>query len=284
MKLVVVAAAAALLYVSSANADPSTSAIHEVIAAERAFAALHRTESAKAAFAATAAPDGVAVGRSGVANVQDYIATWPDRDDAGTIVWYPQFAGVAQSGDLGFTTGPALFGGGDNFGTYLTVWKRQADGGWRWMIDMGSGRDTRPEGDPDADPEILPPTGAAPIDQDEAWLALAARDDQANVALAENGGALAGFLGDDSRLTGFEPNPAIGRINWEAALAARPEGVTFGHEGGGVSQAGDLGWTFGTSRWTGESGEARGSYLRIWQHRPEGWIIVIDNSPRFPGS
>ena len=51
--------------------------------------------------------------------------------------WWPNFAGVARSGDLGFTTGPATINGGKPGIFYFTVWARQPDGGWKWVFDGG---------------------------------------------------------------------------------------------------------------------------------------------------
>jgi ketosteroid isomerase-like protein len=62
-------------------------------------------------------------------------------------VWRPVAGGVAKSGDLGFTVGNAVFTGRREDGgqvvrysKYLTVWKKQHDGDWRYVVDGGSAR------------------------------------------------------------------------------------------------------------------------------------------------
>jgi ketosteroid isomerase-like protein len=58
--------------------------------------------------------------------------------------WQPGYAEV--QGDLGFTTGRwQLIAGSDGRqdktpggGHYVTVWRRQADGGWKIVFDMGN--------------------------------------------------------------------------------------------------------------------------------------------------
>jgi hypothetical protein len=91
-------------------------------------------------------------------SAQDYIASWPDADSAGSLQWAPAFAGASRSGDLGFTTGPyeAAGGGGGvseagdlgwTYGYadwreaeetrragYLRIWQRQGDD-WKVVID-----------------------------------------------------------------------------------------------------------------------------------------------------
>ena len=66
---------------------------------------------------------------------------------SGTLVWHPVAGEVAQSGDMGFTVGNAVFTGRRDDGgqvvrysKYLTVWERQRDGSWRYVVDGGSAR------------------------------------------------------------------------------------------------------------------------------------------------
>lgn len=66
---------------------------------------------------------------------------------SGALVWHPVAGEVAQSGDMGFTVGNAVFTGRRDdggqivrFSKYLTVWKRQRDGTWRYVVDGGSAR------------------------------------------------------------------------------------------------------------------------------------------------
>ena len=64
-----------------------------------------------------------------------------------TLVWHPVHGEVSEAGDLGFTVGNAVFTGYKEDGTkivryskYLTVWKKQRDGSWRYVVDGGSAR------------------------------------------------------------------------------------------------------------------------------------------------
>jgi hypothetical protein len=56
------------------------------------------------------------------------------------IDWAPSFGGAARSADLGCTVGEAvetIFDPGGNLvftGTYLTLWKKQSDGSWRYVL------------------------------------------------------------------------------------------------------------------------------------------------------
>jgi ketosteroid isomerase-like protein len=66
-------------------------------------------------------------------------------DTGYTIKWKPLKGDMAESCDLGYTYGSwQLFTksktGKDTtlYGNYITVWKRQADGSWKYVIDGGS--------------------------------------------------------------------------------------------------------------------------------------------------
>ena len=73
----------------------------------------------------------------------------PTTDDS-KLVWHPITGEVARSGDLGFTEGNAVFTGKSLDGTpqvryskYLTVWKKQRDGRWLYVVDGGNSRPNR---------------------------------------------------------------------------------------------------------------------------------------------
>jgi ketosteroid isomerase-like protein len=64
-----------------------------------------------------------------------------------SLVWHPVHGEVSQAGDLGFTVGNAVFTGEREDGArilryskYLTVWKKQRDGSWRFVVDGGNDR------------------------------------------------------------------------------------------------------------------------------------------------
>ena len=76
-----------------------------------------------------------------------------------TLDWTPIDGAVAASGDLGYTwgtwkaTSPDLETGGVTLssGRYLTVWRREVNGPWRVVLDMGNDEapaESREDGDP----------------------------------------------------------------------------------------------------------------------------------------
>jgi len=62
----------------------------------------------------------------------------------GTLTWEPYLADIAGSGDLGYTLGRYQFmpkdttgGRSTSHGYYVTIWKKQLDGTWKFVLDTG---------------------------------------------------------------------------------------------------------------------------------------------------
>lgn len=62
------------------------------------------------------------------------------NDSSVSLTWKPTGADVAQSGDMGYTYGVYSMTINDSLhkGTYVTVWKKQAGGGWKVCLDSGN--------------------------------------------------------------------------------------------------------------------------------------------------
>ncbi|RZJ05526.1 MAG: nuclear transport factor 2 family protein [Brevundimonas sp.] len=259
-----------------------------VVAAERAFAADAPGMGIAGSFNKWAAPDAVVIGPQGVQRVPDAYPDGPRPADEPLLTWWPNFAGIARSGDLGFTTGGVEVGG-RRAGHYFTVWKKQADGSWRWVYDGGSGASAADVPGPDTEPVILPPgaellrvvrrdrPGAArPA---SAWAMNAVREQEvalAATAATDQRAAHLKVLADNGRLYVAPRAPAIGRDAFAEALSAWPATFRFGPaEGGGASDYGDMVWTYGPATWTRDGQAREGRYVRLWQRQEGGWKIVL---------
>lgn len=62
------------------------------------------------------------------------------NDSAFTLTWVPQYASVAESGELGYTYGIYTYMNEDTTfqGTYVSIWKKQTDGNWKFVLDTGN--------------------------------------------------------------------------------------------------------------------------------------------------
>ena len=280
-------ATAVLLAADPALAQSADAA--PIVAAERAFAADASVLGLTASFNKWAVPDAVMIGGGQVQTVRDvFPPDVPRPADEALLEWWPNFAGISRSGDLGFTTGGVAING-QRTGHYFTIWKKQPDGAWRWVYDGGSGASAADVPGPDSEPVILPvgpqllqvvtsldrpPPPMAPdwamtrVREQEAALARAAVTDQKAAHLAA--------LADNGRLYVAPRPPAIGQDAFAEALDAWPATFRFGPtEGGGQSQYGDLVWTYGPAAWSRDGQERTGHYVRLWQRQEEGFRIVL---------
>jgi len=80
----------------------------------------------------------VAAGRDEIRQLFAGFFSFPDLK----ITWSPDQVGVAQSGDLAYSTGhyEMSFRGPDgktinDHGKYVTVWQKQSDGKWKVLVD-----------------------------------------------------------------------------------------------------------------------------------------------------
>lgn len=120
----------------------------EVLAADTAFAQRSLTDGYSIAFAEYVAPQGaqmaspIAWGGDAVAAA---FAGWTPVE---TLAWTPVLARSTVSGDLGWSVGNALYTLRDDSGVivfqnpskYLTLWARQPDGRWKYILDGGNSR------------------------------------------------------------------------------------------------------------------------------------------------
>ena len=166
--LKIAAALAALsLLIVSAQAAPAAKPADPapVLAAERAFAARAAVVGMSPSFLEYMTDDAVIFAPDPILARAFYGAVPVGKapKDGGTLLnWWPNFAGMARSGDLGFTTGPATINGKRGL-FYVTVWVRQKDGGWKWVYDGGIDADGAAAPGPEAASMLLPPGEAKPL-------------------------------------------------------------------------------------------------------------------------
>ena len=117
-------------------------------ATDAAFSDLADRRGLAEAFSAYVAPDGAIFNGSELVIGPRALREFFNTTNGGVaLTWLPVFADVADSEDLGYTIGDyvATLRGPSGaavqrFGKYMTVWKRQRDGRWKFVIDGGSSR------------------------------------------------------------------------------------------------------------------------------------------------
>ena len=115
-------------------------------AADSLFSDLSYRMGVAFAFSNTVAPGGIVFGDPQLVIGSDAIAEYFNaRAAQSSLVWQPVFAWVAASRDLGFTVGESTSTGRgasgaavQRLGKYLTIWSRQSDGTWKFVVDGGN--------------------------------------------------------------------------------------------------------------------------------------------------
>jgi ketosteroid isomerase-like protein len=79
----------------------------------------------------------------GKANIAKTMGFLNDKNNQ--LMWTPVDAGISMSGDLGYTSGTYEFRSKDkdgkptvSHGKYTSIWKKQPDGSWKVVLDMGN--------------------------------------------------------------------------------------------------------------------------------------------------
>jgi ketosteroid isomerase-like protein len=273
---------AILLILVVAVVAQAQSALQEMVKTEQAFSKMAEEKNTRDAFLAFIADDGLLF-RPGAVNGKKWMLEHPappPADKRPLLAWQPAYAGIAASGDMGFTTGPWEAKADikdekpQGHGHFVTVWKKQADGTWKFVVDLGI---SHPQS---GGPQTLwtapetPKKEFKPVDVPIAREALLERDRNYAAAVLSHGFAksYAAYAARQVRLYRANNLPFIGREASIEQLSKTTVEVKWIPIGGDVSSAGDLGYTHGTY----EAANERGSYVRIWKKQNGQWRIVMD--------
>ena len=103
--------------------------------AERAFAAQAQRDGQWKAFMAHSAPDAIMLA-PGLVKAHEFLSKLKEPRVA--VMWWPARTITSCDGSLAYSTGP-FRAAGQGHGQYMSIWRRQPDGGWKWIYDGGVG-------------------------------------------------------------------------------------------------------------------------------------------------
>jgi ketosteroid isomerase-like protein len=139
---------AALTWLSASASPGGQSAEADLVRTDTEFSQYAQAHGIGEAFVryADAAATMMPAGQNPVTGAEGIRAQFADLPAGATLVWKPFRAEAAASGDLGYTLGNYEYRAADGdgkitvrHGKYCSVWKKQKDGSWKWIVDIGNG-------------------------------------------------------------------------------------------------------------------------------------------------
>lgn len=258
-----------------------------IVQAERDFAQKSIDENIRAAFLANFDDETIAFrqgepgpGRKG----------WLEgKANDAYLFWWPVWADIASSGDFGYTTGPAEWGGTQTEkkptggGYYASVWRKDKAGKWIVVADLGTGLYYPAEKKKDfSSPKyVLTGKGKPPKAQDLAKEKSALLDmdkkyvselSEARISFQPK------YLSEEARLH----RPGRPPLTTPELIGSLEEKGKFTLEqvGGDMASSGDMGFTYGRVKATVIREEKETivplCYMRVWKKEGGVWKIVLD--------
>lgn len=261
--------------------------LRTLVAAERAFAHASVTKGMRAAFLSYLADESIVFRPHPVAG-----KTWYQERPATPVLlmWEPTFAEISSGGDLGYTTGPWQFKPDSTaaqfsaFGHYVSVWKKNPDGKWRVVIDVGI-EYAKPEASTGelTFPALRQRRNASSVNLEKERIKLLDTD-RAFAHTSATQGVVAAFMayaGEDIRFYRMNALPVIGKEKVRAVLSEKNGLLTWQAMAAELSRTADLGYTYGNAEFKQRADDNErvdlSYYLRIWRKQPDGaWKVVLD--------
>ena len=278
----------ALASIVSAQTLRRSSPILAMVETERDFSAMSKGKGTTASFLEFIADDGILFRPKAVKGKEWLTANPPPASDKRPwLHWEPSFAFMAWAADMGYTYGPWEYRRDIKdpepvaFGHFLTVWKKQKDGRWKFAVDLGISH-----------PRMTTPAPALRSSYNPTFKQSARRVDVTAESnnLLKRDQAVSSQSSQLGARQAFENNamvdvvvfregklPIAGRTAAAAAAITGTGDWVWTPEFAEVSASGDLGHSYGTYE-IREAGVVKetGNYMRIWKKHGEMWKIAVD--------
>ena len=294
MKVISILIISMLLLVVATTAQKPTavSPLRSMVATERAFAKASEEKGTRESFMQFIAEDGILFRPGPVAGkkwMQEHPT--PVSDKRPLLAWQPTFADISAAGDMGYTFGPWEFKPDikdqkpTGYGHFATIWKKQADGNWKFAIDLGiSHPDSATPAVPWQPEEVRKPGNAKITDVDVSSTRelLINRDREFSKTSAAEGVsvAFASYSAEGVRLFRNGHLPFVGKGSIAQALGSSQGVLTWQPTAADVSRSGDLGYTYGVyelrSNDAAKKLTGKGNYMRFWKQQDGVWRVVLD--------
>jgi ketosteroid isomerase-like protein len=270
--------------VAAQSTETLPDALAQMVKTEQAFAAHAKQVRWKQAFLDYFGDAAVGFDEGKVGSAKEQIRQAPDPPPDHQLLWEPRFGDVAGSGEIGYLTGPSrsILPSRDNgrprHSVYASVWKRQRDGEFRVVLDVGV---------PTPGPAAFaagfvraPHADRFTGDYDDTTPPLSAADGVLNsVIRTDLAKAYSGRLAPGVRFHRPNALPIVGEAAVAKWLAAQPAWATADSVFAESARSGDIGYSWGTytMRARGKTPAPYGFYVRVWARERSGqWKVALD--------
>lgn len=249
--------------------------LEKMVGAEHAFAQMAAEKDTRTAFLAYMTDDALAF----VPEQTNAKAFWEARKPGNSLLsWAPNFADISSNGILGYTMGNWEFrakGKDDTpsaFGDFITLWLRQPDGKYKWVVDIGV-------------------THAKPEKYSADWITappIKSQNNSSNIPtsnpaeefyhlVAAKGVAKAyeAYADDNIRSYREERIPILGKGRVLKMLRSDKAVIAFAKRSTAFA-SGDI--SYNLTHYTRTLGDKieKGNFLQIWKFYSGKWHIVLD--------
>ena len=246
--------------------------IESLINAEKSFAAYSVQHGMKEAFLQYLDSAGIVFEKGKAVNG---IQSWNSKEnEPGILNWHPQRAEISMANDLGYTTGPWTYQQSsieDSVlarGQYSTVWRKDKNGEWKFVIDIGSSYS-----------KINPAMEAEKVDVEKInakSINLAsmvkAEEDFIKIFKKDRKKAYTKYLSQKSVLNYPKMLPATAAEDQTSNIDSMPSDLQLAISGSRIATSGDLGYVFGTTLSKGRNQ----NFLHVWRKEQNGWKIALE--------
>ncbi|MGC3947937.1 MAG: nuclear transport factor 2 family protein [Chryseolinea sp.] len=268
-------------YAQFANPD-----LNAIVAAENAFSKMAKDKNTRDAFlyflhddAVTTTPNGPATGKERLRKQQP---------NASLLSWEVSFGDISSAGDLGYDTGPWKFYPTRTdtvpvaWGHFHSIWKKQPDGTWKNMLDIGIAHDSLVVAEQLHTSSLPLKVPAVKVSALDATVSLMNQEKAFLAAVKLSGNAAYGPVASKEIRFARQGEQPITTTSDKEQFLKRIS--LYSHQtlvDGGIASSGDLGYVYGTANVVamvnGNEESKRATYLRIWKKEGgKDWKIVLD--------
>lgn len=260
--------------------EPLTS----LIEAERNFAATAERTNVKEAFLGSLGKEGVVFAQG---EIKNGLEVWNKREANNALLkWDPVYADISAAGDFGYTTGPFVWAKDKtnphafSHGYYSSVWKKDENGTWKVLIDMGINTPQKQEVKPELASSSIASKGADKSGSSAQEIVRGLESSYIATLNQKKASFDLASLSQEIRIHRSGNFPFIG---YQTCTQLTEPNKEFQFENRGIfsSASNDMLATYGTvtikNTIDGTVIENKASYFRVWKKESgTQWKIVLD--------